>query len=55
MKVVIAGGGTAGHVFPAIALAQELAAHGHRLGVVVAVHVGDEKAGDVTYREAEGA
>ncbi|MEP6477589.1 MAG: undecaprenyldiphospho-muramoylpentapeptide beta-N-acetylglucosaminyltransferase [Actinomycetota bacterium] len=29
MKVVIAGGGTAGHVFPAIALAQELAAHGH--------------------------
>ena len=30
MNVVIAGGGTAGHVFPAIALAQELAGSGHR-------------------------
>lgn len=29
MNVVIAGGGTAGHVFPAIALAQELADAGH--------------------------
>ena len=29
MNVVIAGGGTAGHVFPAIALAQELAQAGH--------------------------
>ena len=31
MKVVIAGGGTAGHVFPAVALAQELAAGGHHV------------------------
>jgi len=31
MKVVIAGGGTAGHVFPAIALAQELRAGGHEV------------------------
>jgi UDP-N-acetylglucosamine--N-acetylmuramyl-(pentapeptide) pyrophosphoryl-undecaprenol N-acetylglucosamine transferase len=29
VKVAIAGGGTAGHVFPAIALAQELAREGH--------------------------
>lgn len=29
MNVAIAGGGTAGHVFPAIALAQELAREGH--------------------------
>ena len=29
MKVVIAGGGTAGHISPAIALAHELAASGH--------------------------
>ena len=29
MNVVIAGGGTAGHISPAIALAQELAASGH--------------------------
>ena len=28
MKIIIAGGGTAGHVFPAIALGQELAARG---------------------------
>ena len=31
MKIVIAGGGTAGHVFPAVALAQELAAGGHHV------------------------
>lgn len=31
MNVVIAGGGTAGHVFPAIALAQELAGDGHEV------------------------
>jgi UDP-N-acetylglucosamine--N-acetylmuramyl-(pentapeptide) pyrophosphoryl-undecaprenol N-acetylglucosamine transferase len=31
MKVVIAGGGTAGHVFPAIALAHELRAGGHEV------------------------
>lgn len=31
MKIVIAGGGTAGHVFPAIALAQQLASRGHEL------------------------
>jgi UDP-N-acetylglucosamine--N-acetylmuramyl-(pentapeptide) pyrophosphoryl-undecaprenol N-acetylglucosamine transferase len=31
MKVVIAGGGTAGHVFPAIALAQQLAGDGHEV------------------------
>jgi UDP-N-acetylglucosamine--N-acetylmuramyl-(pentapeptide) pyrophosphoryl-undecaprenol N-acetylglucosamine transferase len=31
MKVVIAGGGTAGHVFPAIALAQQLADDGHEV------------------------
>jgi UDP-N-acetylglucosamine--N-acetylmuramyl-(pentapeptide) pyrophosphoryl-undecaprenol N-acetylglucosamine transferase len=34
MKVVIAGGGTAGHVSPAIALAQELAASGHDILMV---------------------
>jgi UDP-N-acetylglucosamine--N-acetylmuramyl-(pentapeptide) pyrophosphoryl-undecaprenol N-acetylglucosamine transferase len=31
MKVVIAGGGTAGHVFPAVALAQQLAGDGHEV------------------------
>jgi len=31
VKIVIAGGGTAGHVFPAIALAQQLASRGHEL------------------------
>lgn len=31
MKIVIAGGGTAGHVFPAIALGQQLASRGHEL------------------------
>lgn len=31
MKIIIAGGGTAGHVFPAIALGQELASRGHEL------------------------
>lgn len=31
MNVVIAGGGTAGHVFPAIALAQQLAGDGHEV------------------------
>jgi UDP-N-acetylglucosamine--N-acetylmuramyl-(pentapeptide) pyrophosphoryl-undecaprenol N-acetylglucosamine transferase len=29
MKMLIAGGGTAGHVFPAVALARELASRGH--------------------------
>ncbi len=31
MNVLIAGGGTAGHVFPAIALARELASRGHEV------------------------
>ena len=31
MKIVIAGGGTAGHVFPAVALGQELFSRGHQL------------------------
>jgi UDP-N-acetylglucosamine--N-acetylmuramyl-(pentapeptide) pyrophosphoryl-undecaprenol N-acetylglucosamine transferase len=31
VRIVIAGGGTAGHVFPAVALGQELASRGHDL------------------------
>ena len=29
MRVLLAGGGTAGHVFPAIALAREVVSMGH--------------------------
>jgi UDP-N-acetylglucosamine--N-acetylmuramyl-(pentapeptide) pyrophosphoryl-undecaprenol N-acetylglucosamine transferase len=34
MKVLLAGGGTAGHVFPAIALAREVVSMGHDVGFV---------------------
>ncbi|HEY7667450.1 MAG TPA: undecaprenyldiphospho-muramoylpentapeptide beta-N-acetylglucosaminyltransferase [Actinomycetota bacterium] len=34
MKVVVAGGGTAGHVFPAVALAERLREDGHEVGFV---------------------
>ncbi len=34
MRIVIAGGGTAGHVFPAIALAQQLEEDGHEVNVL---------------------
>jgi len=34
VRVVVAGGGTAGHVFPAIALADELRGRGHEVGFV---------------------
>lgn len=34
MRIVIAGGGTAGHVFPAIALAQQLVEDGHEVDVL---------------------
>lgn len=34
MKVVVAGGGTAGHVFPAVALAERLRSDGHEVSFV---------------------
>jgi len=38
MNVTFAGGGTGGHLYPAVAIADALVAHGHRQGVPV--HVG---------------
>lgn len=49
MRIVIAGGGTAGHVFPAVALGQELAARGHEL-----VFVGTDRGLERTLVPAAG-
>jgi UDP-N-acetylglucosamine--N-acetylmuramyl-(pentapeptide) pyrophosphoryl-undecaprenol N-acetylglucosamine transferase len=44
MKMLVAGGGTGGHVFPALAVAQEWLRHGRALGEVrEAVFVGTER------------